>query len=230
MFFEFSCLVLILTILAIHNWSRTRLVEIKELVPNCLLTNHPLVFVSGRKSIFYFLAYWNSLPHWLASHGYEVFNLNLAWKNPFQRKLKLGEFLQKTSKDQRKLHLFIDSSTYLEFTEILNHSEIDCLASVTCVGGTPQESISQNSLRRFPIPIEEIEVSPSETPKPIFWKFHLIWTGQSLKTEILPLGWESKKSEQSLKNLPVAQKILDRARFLAERDLLQASSSPSLNA
>ena len=209
MVWELSILGLILLAIGVHNWRRTQLFEIKELVPNCLLTTHPLVFVSGKRSLFYFLGYWNSLPHWLASHGYEVFNLNLAWKNSFQRKLKLSEFLQKTSLAGRKLHLMIDASSYYEFTEILCRAETDCLASVTCVGSTPAQSLrpylEQNSLSRLPIPIEEIEIFSPQMNRPIFWQLHLLWTGQSLKTEISPLGWEKKKSEQTLRNLPVAE-------------------------
>ena len=176
MAWELSILAFILLAVVTHNWRRARLYEIKELVPNCLLTTYPLVFVSGKRSLFYFLGYWNSLPHWLASHGYEVFNLNLAWKNPFQRKLKLSEFLQKTSLDGGKIHLLIDSSSYFEFTEILTRSETDCLASITCLGGSPSESqkvdLEISSLVRLPIPIEEIEISSAPKLNPIFWQMY----------------------------------------------------------
>jgi len=43
-----------------------------ELAPNCLLTRHPLVFLSGGRSVFKIFDHWNRIPRFLREHGYEV--------------------------------------------------------------------------------------------------------------------------------------------------------------
>jgi pimeloyl-ACP methyl ester carboxylesterase len=52
--------------------SRTMLLCDLELRPNCLLTRHPLVFISGRSSPFRLFDHWNLIPGFLHEHGYET--------------------------------------------------------------------------------------------------------------------------------------------------------------
>ncbi len=69
------------------------------LIPNCLMTRYPVVFVHGKKSIFYHAAYWNFLPDYVGDHGYEVVQLDLPWRNEVERKKDLDRFLDVLERD-----------------------------------------------------------------------------------------------------------------------------------
>lgn len=213
----FSSLVLVFAFCA-HNWRRSRLREVKELKPNCLLTASPLVFVTGKRSLFYFLAYWNQIPHWLASHGYEVYNLNLPWMNEGKRRRELQAFFQQQSKTRQKIHLFIDQSTLSEVISLLKFQDYDCLASVTFIGAN-----GKIPPFRLALPIAELELPESAmTHIPLFWRLHASWTFQPAKKSLHQLGWKLSPEQGHC--------LLDRVTFLAERDLLQGVRSPNLEA
>lgn len=200
----------------VQNWQRARLTEVKELKPNCLLTRHPLVFISGKRSLFYFLAYWNEIPHWLASHGYEVFHLPLPWKNSRKRKQSLQNFLTQKSASGERFHLFLDQSSYNIVKALLQSQDFSCLASVTLIG---KETSTEAALApQSTMPIEELELPSSDHKKPVFWLLHLLWTSQSLS--LSQLGWKMARSQGDY--------LLERIQFLAERDLLQKQRSPRL--
>jgi hypothetical protein len=207
--------------LAVHNWRRSQLQIVEELKPNCLLTHSPLVFVTGKRSLFYFLAYWNQIPHYLASHGYEVFNLNLPWMNEARRRRDLHAFLTEQSKLNSKIHLFLDASSLREVTYLLKKQDYDCLASVTLIG-------ERGHLPpfRLALPIAELELGKVQTETlkqnkiPLFWKMHAFWTFQKARPTWKHLGWQLNASEGHF--------LLDRVQFLAERDLLQRTSSSNL--
>lgn len=207
--------ILILTFLAL-NWKRARLDEVKELIPNCLLTTYPLVFVPGHRSLFYFLAYWNQIPHWLASHGYEVFHLPMPWKGSEKRKQALAKFLKEKSQSGEVFHLFIDESSLPEMTALLEDESYDCLASVTLIGQhRPTAHLLKPRLRHA---IEELELPMTAKGTPVFWRLHQLWTLQTIS--LSQLGWKLDR--------PQGEEILKRAQFLAERDLIQRPRSPNL--
>jgi len=52
--------------------ARVTLLNNLELRPNCLISRHPLVFVSGRSSLFRLFDHWNLIPGFLREHGYEI--------------------------------------------------------------------------------------------------------------------------------------------------------------
>ena len=60
------------------NHKRAQNRPLIDLIPNCLLTSKPIVFITGRESLFYFGNYWNGLPRYLAEHGYEVYEASEA--------------------------------------------------------------------------------------------------------------------------------------------------------
>ncbi len=209
------CFIFLFVVMA-HNWKRSRLFEVLELIPNRLLTRYPLVFASGKRSLFYFLAYWNSAPHWLASHGYEVFHLNLAWKDSAKRQRRLLEFLKEYSSGGRKVHLIIDQSSYHDLSQLLYQHSFSCLASVTLAGQLPGKSAF--SLRRLSCPIEEADFSRSQDKNPLFWRLHLIWTSQKINTPLSCLGWRLDHKLRETGKSSMAEDLLNRAQFLAERD------------
>lgn len=209
MFWGFAASLVLVFAFCIHNWRRSRLEEVQELKPNCLLTSSPLVFITGKRSIFYFLAYWNRIPHWLASHGYEVYNFNLPWMNEARRRRELHSFLEHQSKSKSKIHLFIDESSLRETTALLKARDYECLASVTLIGEG-----GKTPPFRLNVPIAELELpNPAELKTPIFWQLHSSWTFQGSRRSIHQLGWQLNREQGYL--------LLERAQFLAERDLLQ---------
>ncbi len=201
-----------------HNWRRSRLQIVQELKPNCLLTSSPLVFVTGKRSLFYFLAYWNQIPHYLASHGYDVYHLNLPWLNEAKRRRHLHSFLSEQSQKQGRIHLFIDEGSLREMVSLLKDRDYDCLASVNLLaenGKTPPF--------RLNVPIAEVELPENkDITTPLFWKLHRTWTFQRSRRGLEHLGWQMQESQGHV--------LLDRVQFLAERDLLQGRSSPTLEA
>jgi len=85
-----------------------------RIVPNCLLTKTPLVFVAGRQSVAYRKAYWNTLPGFLEAHGYTV-----------QVCTSLDFFADKGG------HLILDSETYQQLR--LQLQPLHC-SSLSCLG------------------------------------------------------------------------------------------------
>lgn len=98
------------------NLIRSRFSPQAELQANCLLTRYPLVFITGRRSLFYFLKFWNWIPQILAEHGYETFVLNLPWRKPALRRQALKKFLSNCEKNNKKVHLIAEESAEKDLT------------------------------------------------------------------------------------------------------------------
>jgi hypothetical protein len=99
------------------NKSRTEKIFSFTLFPNCLLTRHPVVFVDGKKSVFYFGKFWNFIPDYIADHGYEVIDLTLPWRNSASRLSEIENFLQVLSAEKMACHFFIDPSSDIDFRQ-----------------------------------------------------------------------------------------------------------------
>lgn len=216
MLWGFSFSFILIFAFLVQNWRRSQVSEVKELIPNCLLTRAPLVFIPGKRSLFYFLAYWNEIPHWLASHGYEVFLMPLPWSNDKKRMQAFRKFLAMKSQNKEFFHLFLDQSSLAMVKTLLSQESFDCLVSVTLVGTSL--STDKNPFARPSIPIEEMEMPGTNSKTPLFWLLHLFWTSQV--QSLAHLGWKMTGSQ--------GQALLERAQFLAERDLLQNQRSPNL--
>ena len=125
MFLSLPFLLLFL-VFFLHN-KRTRYVESIDLVPNCLLTKHPIVFIHGKKTLFYFGDYWSFIPYYLSEHGYEVSEIKLPWRHAKQRLDQLAEKLRsfKNSPHCRPMHFIADITAYGELAWIkANHPEL----------------------------------------------------------------------------------------------------------
>ena len=112
--------ILILSLLVAVRWLSVRqrskrLIDL-ELRPNCLLTRSPIVFVTGRRSLFYFLNYWNEIPGFLREHGYEVRVCSLPWRGVATRYQLLTQFIESAP---RPVHLIADSSSKTEIEKLL---------------------------------------------------------------------------------------------------------------
>ena len=110
----------ILTLLVAFRWlsvrqRNKRLVDL-ELRPNCLLTRSPIVFITGRRSLLYFLNYWNEIPGFLREHGYDVRVCTLPWRGTVTRYQSLSQYLETVT---RPVHLIADSTSRTEVEKLL---------------------------------------------------------------------------------------------------------------
>ncbi len=180
--------------------------------PNCLITGSPLLFVSGKRSLFYFLSFWGDLPHFLAQHGYEVFHLNLPWKSEATRLKTLSSFLHEQIQKDRKFHLVIESSsrTIVEKLFLAEHMEsvsscmeISSMDVRTALGKCPL-------LRPLQQPIDQI-VLPVKGRSPL-WRLHE-WRTQ--QTPTLDLRQQLNLHRGTRRNFDI---ILDQVILIAEKD------------
>lgn len=110
----------ILTLLVAFRWLSVRqrskrLIDL-ELRPNCLLTRSPIVFVTGRRSLLYFLNYWNEIPGFLREHGYDVRVCSLPWRGTSSRYEFLSRFLESAP---HPVHLIADSTSRTEVEKLM---------------------------------------------------------------------------------------------------------------
>ncbi len=125
------------------NFYRERRSYRINLKPNCLLTRHPLVFVTGPRSIFYFKKYWNAYPEILTEHGYEVFTLHLPWSGP-ARGTFLQNFLDEQNGLQKKFHFILDEITQKELSKYFEHSPV--ATSLTLFKSSNQQSTPSKNI------------------------------------------------------------------------------------
>lgn len=136
----FSSFFFILVAIALqirHRKVRQRKLSTLELRPNCLLTRYPIVFLSGRKSLFRLFDHWNSIPFFLREHGYEVVVIEPAPRDPARSVIEILDELK------TKGHFIFDSSQHDEIEELARYGHRK-IASLTCVRRTG----AQTSLRR----------------------------------------------------------------------------------
>jgi len=203
--------VLILLLFAL-NWRRAKKETEFELTPNCLLTRYPIVFLTGHRSLFYFLSYWNEIPAFLTAHGYQVYVMPLPWKTKAAGKFLQHYFQRRSSQDQ-KFHFVIDPSLYSVFESLLQDGAAAQIASVSCIGHL--QLTERKSLKGLHLPIEDVEIATSDETAlhPWWWTLHLLTTGQSQINSLGNLGWPFVRSQYEV--------FLKRATVLAERDLIQ---------
>jgi hypothetical protein len=199
------------------NWRRAKVETQFELTPNCLLTRHPIVFLTGRRSLFYFLSYWNEIPAFLTAHGYQVYILPLPWK-PKAALPFLRQYFRRRRKDGEKFHFVIDSSLRSLFEELLQEDPPAQIASLSCVGflhreETPHFLNGKSSLQALKVPIEDIATTEETQPSPWWWKLHLLFAGRAQYHSVGNLGWPFVRSQ--------CEQFLKQVTLLAERDLLQ---------
>jgi hypothetical protein len=205
-------------VISFSNFKRKRKVSNGQykLIPNCLLTRSPLLFLTGPRSLFYFTSYWNTYTAYLAEHGYEVFNLKLPWNNPEQRIQRFDQFLLEQEKNNNGFHLFLDSSTLEEFNQLLRHRNSPSILSLTEIT-SPGKECNLNQHHPFPYPFHSLKCSKNEHSDLLgllAFTFHKLTLK---KYKNLPtfetLGGCEKTALQNSKQL------LARAIFLAEKEV-----------
>jgi len=154
-------LFLILIIIAL-NYYRISRVRNYDLTKNCLLTRHPILFLSGRRSLFYFLGYWNWIPKYLQDHGYEVFILNLPWRNTQARKVHLKLFLNAARQEGLSFHALGDSSCEPEL-KFLAKQETPIIKSCSLVRAKSSLKVEDLAPRKDSIQVFEMDSDCSQT-------------------------------------------------------------------
>ncbi len=193
MFAFVAVLFFILCVAIFSNTQRKNRKFYYELTPNCLLTRWPILFVSGRRSLFYFSKYWNVFPEFLTEHGYDVYSLNLPWDGP-SRLEKMREILKTHAEQSRRYHLVMDPMTKTEFADLWS-LHLSCVVSITEV----KESMSARS--------------PLGIWNSVSYALHRLKLGLAKAPSPHSLGISAKAS---LKN---AELLLQRVSQLAEEDI-----------
>jgi hypothetical protein len=219
------------SVISLISWNLRRSQEKVEftLRPNCLLTKHPIVFIEGRKSIFYFLSYWNQIPQFLFQHGYEVLEYELHWRDSKKRLQQLRDFLEEADlhnletppAEHKKFHLIIDRASFAEAKSLFSKYSFSSVASCALISNKTPFFIS--ALKH---PIEDILVKKRNSPflLRLSWLIHQLWT-QSLESDVISIGINIGTSEiQKNEICNLRNQILDRAILLAERDFAMNST------
>jgi len=117
----FDIVLFLFSLAIIHNFFRPKQKPPPGLRPNCLITRHPIVFIHGLKNFFIIKDYFNSIPRYLADHGYKCFEPRFVWRGPAtRRKLQIKNhieaILKKTS--SQKIHLIAHSLGAIDCLEL----------------------------------------------------------------------------------------------------------------
>lgn len=151
------------------NLGRRSLNLDEDLIPNQLLTTHPVVFLSGRKSLFYFLNYWNNIPERIREHGYEVFELSLPWRNTIESRSHLSRFIKELEAENKKVHVFADPSRLLEL-QSLSEDSSTAIQSLNLVSPNDAIDFLNTQLRPSPQPIQNHIYPCDSKPLRLFWR------------------------------------------------------------
>lgn len=197
----------IVLILALSdNLHRRRIIQEKmtdfHLIPNCLLTRYPLVFIPGKRSLFYFMEYFNELPRYLAEHGFEVYKAHLPWQDSLARKEQCLKILKA---NKTPVHLVLTEETWMELSSALKDSPK--ISSITLLSQKATPSM----------PTELPSVSHPWPLSKIIWKLHAKLTKDSTPAETLGLDKNY--------NAQIQKKLLNRANELGEIDFTKGLST-----
>jgi hypothetical protein len=186
-----------------------------QLIPNCLLSKNPLLFIDGKKSLVYSLQYWGLVPSYLQQHGYEVHELDLPWRKDLQREFALTEFLKAQEQQGRRFHLFFDASSRPLIRDVFAKQTFDSVASITLIAPTKTQ-ISGQGLK----PLRQaFEVLPMDFKKNSWvWRLHCLWTGQKIPDARFHFEFNQKTNA-------FFETFLAQSMKLAEKDFADAPSS-----
>ncbi len=215
MFFGFFTATVIIIYILAANLRRLRDQKAWTLKPNCLMTRYPILFLTGRRSLFYFMNYWNRIPDFLAQHGFQVMVLSLNWNNTRIRIHQMKSALSQLEKRREKIHVFLDESSLSELIRIIDSRDYQCIESITLMG-----SGLKMPPYRLKVPLHSLSLKRNPSSPPLFWWIHSLLTfqleagslNQKPENKLAQLGWQL--SEEN------GYRILERVQELAESDLL----------
>lgn len=178
----------------------------EDLTPNCILTRFPLLFIPGKRSLFYFSEYYNLIPSYLAEHGYDVFKAHLPWSHPQDRIQQLQRLLQQ---QKTPLHLVLTQQSWIEFAGILHQNPQ--VRSVTLLDPIDQRQIKSSLFSISKLPIR-------------LWPDHLAWTMHSMirKDPTPPIHLGLYRNGLKERSAQLEQSLLKKIVRLAEEDLISS--------
>lgn len=168
----------VLAMLVVLNQRRANSNWSFELKPNCLLTRYPLLFISGPRSLLYFRKYWNQIPHFLSSHGYEVMELSLPWRNRALRQEHLNRFIAQAEALGMSLHIIGDAACVPELQKLAaqRSSAVHSCSLITSGQVVNQSSNAKprpEELRPLQYQVNEVHLPGTQllAPAPsLFWR------------------------------------------------------------
>ena len=115
--------------------------------PNCLMTKHPLVFLTGIRSLFFYEKLGADLQDFIAAHGYVVKSPVLPFRSPHLRKQALLAWLD-FEQNERQFHFVLSEATQKEFAEIFK-AYPNCTFTLTSFNSTLREPLAYKLHRLF---------------------------------------------------------------------------------
>lgn len=193
-----------------------------ELRPNCLLTRHPIAFISGRRSVFRLFDHWNEVPLFLREHGYEVLTIE-----PNPRSISASA-LKALDELPGPCHIIADSSLNPELETIARsrHANAASLTRVFNPRRRPKadrrRGLAIDDLKPLESAIEEFEIPVKPRPAGFGERVNLalLWAHNHLivgsRRAVDPI---ETAAIQSRRPFALEERFLDLAVQLAERDV-----------
>lgn len=114
--------------------------------PNCLMTKHPLVFLTGIRSLFFYEKLGADLQDFIAAHGYVVKSPVLPFRSPALRQKAMRAWL--TEQNEQHFHFVLSEATQKEFVDIFKSCS-NCTFTLTRFNSTLTEPLSYKLHRLF---------------------------------------------------------------------------------
>ncbi len=217
-----SVLLLVLVISTLSfcfNWWRSRQELTFELRANCLLTRHPLLFLTGRRSLLYFANYWNWIPKYLRAHGYEVRTLALPWRSAKARMDYLKLFLKTADQRRVRFHVIADATCpELDWLAENPHHSVVTISRLGKAHRETREGLHFRDLYPKRCAIYDIDFFGMRTRPSKLWRLSMLvhdsLVGHEIASDVVALGLVE---HQDLPNVQAT--VLNHAISLAERDL-----------
>lgn len=227
-----SALTIVANCLYVQTRSRRKTlmaINSMSLRPNCLMTQKPLVFLSGPRSIFQTESEWFSTVHFLREHGLEVFETSIQSRTDRGYK-KCLETL-KRSFSERGCYLIAGShdSMFLKWVSRQIDLNFDGLATLNEIDLIPRHRLNNKQPLDKGRPIATDDLAPARLASRS-WPIHAPFVGNWLKSplflahSLMHLGHVSQSSlrlvqASAQRNWPLENQILDLAIEIAESEV-----------
>ncbi len=193
------------------NLKRPLLSASEDLIPNQLMTTYPVVFLAGKKSIFYFMNYWNKLPERMKEHGYEVNEWTLPWRASSAIERQLLNNLNEAQRKGQSFHLIVDASMLneLKFLADLGHPAIQ---SLNLVGAEISTDLGSVSLKPYKTPIRAHKISglsPQKGWTQSLLRLHKFLTRPKFEPQVIGATTDQSKIEAYYLSLLSELAVLD---------------------